>query len=186
MCGRYTLTVEEKELNKEFEAIVFGPLQPRYNLAPTQLAPVVRMTADGGQRQLAMHRWGLIPSWAKDSSIGNRMINARAETAADKPAFRTALKRQRCLVPCNGFYEWKVLNPDAKKPTKQPHYIRRSDERLMTLAGLWERWRATAAGSQFGSASAANATRNKSVATSRSFPPRKSTVSRYVARPQFG
>jgi len=140
MCGRYTLTVFPQQLAQAFEIDELEPIQPRYNIAPTQLAAVVRVSSESGRRELAMHQWGLIPHWAKDPTIGNRMINARAETAAEKPAFRYALRRQRCLVPCTGFYEWKVLDPAAKKPAKQPYYIRRRDESVFAFAGLWDRW----------------------------------------------
>ena len=141
MCGRYTLTMFQQQLAEEFEIYELEHLQPRYNIAPTQSAPVVHVVGEGGKRELAMHKWGLIPNWAKDPTIGNRMINARAETAAEKPAFRSAMRRQRCLVPCTGFYEWKVLDPAAKKPAKQPYYIRRRDEGVFAFAGLWDRWR---------------------------------------------
>lgn len=141
MCGRYTLTVFQQQLAEEFETYELEHLEPRYNIAPTQRAPIVRVAAESGKRELVMHKWGLIPHWAKDPTIGNRMINARAETAVEKPAFRTAMKRQRCLVPCTGFYEWKVLDPAAKKPAKQPYYIRRRDEGVFAFAGLWDRWR---------------------------------------------
>lgn len=141
MCGRYTLTMFQKQLAEEFETCELEQLQPRYNIAPTQLAPIVRVSAESGGRKLAMHKWGLIPNWAKDPTVGNRMINARAETAAEKPAFRDAMKRQRCLVPCTGFYEWKALDPAAKKPAKQPYYIRQRDDGVFAFAGLWDRWR---------------------------------------------
>lgn len=141
MCGRYTLTVLEKQLAEEFEIAQRESPLPRYNIAPTQTAPIIRVAAADGRRELAMHKWGLIPHWAKDPTIGNRMINARAETAAEKPAFRDALKRQRCLVPSTGFYEWKVLNLGAKKSAKQPYYIHRRDESVFAFAGLWDRWR---------------------------------------------
>ncbi|MDO8631789.1 MAG: SOS response-associated peptidase, partial [Phycisphaerales bacterium] len=141
MCGRYTLTISQQQLAEAFEIHELEHLRPRYNIAPTQVVPVVRVSGESGRRELAMYRWGLIPHWAKDPTIGNRMINARAETAAEKPAFRSAMKRQRCLVPCTGFYEWKVLDPAAKKPAKQPYYIRRRDEGVFAFAGLWDRWR---------------------------------------------
>lgn len=141
MCGRYTLTVLPQLLAEEFELDELESLRPRYNIAPTQSAPVVRLAGGDERRELVMHKWGLIPPWAKDPTIGNRMINARAETAAEKPAFREAMKRQRCLVPCTGFYEWKTLNPGAKKSAKQPYCIRRRDEGIFAFAGLWDRWR---------------------------------------------
>lgn len=111
-------------------------LQPRYNIAPTQPVAAVRLPEDGADRELVMLHWGLIPFWAKDPRIGARMINARAETAADKPAFRAAFRRRRCLVPADGFYEWQKQNG-----TKQPYYIHLQDGRPFAFAGLWERWR---------------------------------------------
>jgi putative SOS response-associated peptidase YedK len=111
-----------------------GELTPRYNIAPTQLIAAVREGADGCRR-LGMLRWGLIPSWAKDPSIGARMINARAETIAEKPAFRAAFRRQRCLVLADGYYEWKKA---GKK--KLPYHIRMRDESPFAFAGLWDRW----------------------------------------------
>jgi putative SOS response-associated peptidase YedK len=109
-------------------------LKPRYNIAPTQLAPVVRTTADGN-RELAELRWGLIPSWASDPSVGSSMINARSETAATKPAFRSAMRQHRCLIPADGFYEWQKQGNH-----KQPMFIHRSDDAPFAFAGLWEHW----------------------------------------------
>lgn len=109
------------------------PLQPRFNIAPTQPVAVVRFGP--GARQLAWLKWGLVPSWARDASIGNRLINARAESVADKPAFRTAFRRRRCLVLADGFYEWR--RSGAKK---QPFFIRLRDDRPFAFAGLWESW----------------------------------------------
>ena len=109
-------------------------LKPRYNIAPTQLAPVVRTTAEG-KRELVELRWGLIPSWATDPSIGSRLINARSETAAVKPAFRAAMRQRRCLIPADGFYEWQKLGR-----IKQPIFVHRSDDAPFAFAGLWELW----------------------------------------------
>ncbi len=134
MCGRYSLTTPEEALVGLFEA---GPLEghvPRYNAAPGQILPVVRLDDDGA-RQWAWLRWGLVPSWAKDPAIGNRMINARAETVAEKPSFRAAFRRRRCLVVADGFYEWQ-----ARDGAKQPYHIAQSDGGPMAFAGLWERW----------------------------------------------
>ncbi|MCU0304482.1 MAG: SOS response-associated peptidase [Thermoanaerobaculales bacterium] len=136
MCGRYTLTVDAAVLAELFELEPLTELQPRYNIAPTQKVPIVR-PGDGRAREWASVRWGLIPSWAKDPSIGARLINARAETAADKPSFRAAFKHRRCLVPADGFYEWVKLAGG-----KQPHHIRFADRRPFAFAGLWERWSA--------------------------------------------
>src|SRR5439155_2817146 len=108
--------------------------EPRYNIAPSQPIAVV---ANSGNNQIEFFRWGLVPSWAKDPSIGNRMINARAETLAEKPMFKTALKRRRCLIPASGFYEWKK-SPDGK--IKTPMYIRMKGGKPFAFAGLWDRW----------------------------------------------
>jgi putative SOS response-associated peptidase YedK len=113
-----------------------GELLPRYNIAPSQLAPVIRMARGTGERTLDMLQWGLIPSWADDPKIGNRMINARAESAASKPAFRAAFKRQRCLIPVEGFFEW-----EKTAKGKQPYFIHMRNGEPFTLAGLWEQWR---------------------------------------------
>lgn len=135
MCGRYTL-IRLADFTDMFPWIR-GPESdpgPRYNIAPTQSIAVV---INDGRNQIDFYRWGLIPSWAKDESIGNRMINARAETLAEKPSFRTALKRRRCLIPASGFYEWKK---DVGGKTKTPMYIRLKGGRPFAFAGLWESW----------------------------------------------
>jgi putative SOS response-associated peptidase YedK len=112
---------------------------PRYNIAPTQMAPVIRSDRDSGERRLDLLRWGLIPFWAKDESIGSKMINARSETVAEKPAFRKLLERRRCVVPADAFYEWK--KPAKAKDKKQPFALRLSDDRAFGFAGLWDRWK---------------------------------------------
>ena len=135
MCGRYTLTIPIGTLAKEFG--VTGPLpevSSRYNVAPTQEVPVV--LAGGGERRLEMLRWGLIPSWADDPQIGSRMINARSETAAEKPSFRRAFRERRCLIPADGFYEWQRTGNG-----KQPYYIHMKNGSPFGFAGLWESWR---------------------------------------------
>jgi putative SOS response-associated peptidase YedK len=109
-------------------------LSPRYNIAPTQKVAAVRPAVQGG-RELVLLRWGLIPSWAGDPSIGSRLLNARAETVAEKPSFRSALQRRRCLIAADGFFEWQ-----AQKGKKQPYYFRLADGRPFAFAGLWERW----------------------------------------------
>lgn len=121
-------------LVRQFRLDVAEPLRPRYNIAPTQDVPVVRTTPDG-QRELVMMRWGLVPSWADDPAIGNRMINARGETVAEKPSFRAALKKRRCLVVADGYFEWKKTGK-----AKQPYLFHFDDDRPFALAGLWERW----------------------------------------------
>lgn len=109
----------------------------RYNVGPQTLIPAIR--AEGDQAEWALFKWGLIPGWAKDPSMGNRMINARAETVDEKPAFKAAFRSRRCLIPINGFFEWK-----RRDGSKQPYFIRMRDEDVFTLAGLWERWRSPA------------------------------------------
>lgn len=133
MCGRFTLTVDPEQLIAAFGLTSIPEFVPRYNIAPTQNALVI--TGDQPHEAQFM-RWGLIPSWAKDADIGNRLINARAETAAEKPSFRTALRRRRCIVPASGFYEWQ-----AQAEGKQPMYITLKDSPVMAIAGLWESWR---------------------------------------------
>ncbi len=134
MCGRFTLLSRINALLQQFaieDALPEPP--PRYNVAPSQDIPVIRQY--DGRRVLSPMRWGLIPAWAKDPKIGYTMINARSETAATKPAFRAAMKYRRCLIPADGFYEWK-----REGKAKQPYYIRRPDEQPFAFAGLWEGW----------------------------------------------
>lgn len=137
MCGRYCL-ISSAELVAELFGLAGVPALPlRFNIAPTQACPIVHVDDTDVGRTITPMRWGLVPSWAKDASIGNRMINARAETAAEKPAYRAALRRRRCLVPADGFYEWQKR---AGERTKQPHCIRMKDDRPFAFAGLWESW----------------------------------------------
>ena len=131
MCGRYTLTIPLDQLVDHFQGLTIPyPLEPRYNIAPTQNILAIRE-----QREPVILRWGLIPHWSRDTSIGNRMINARAETVAEKPSFESALKSRRCLIPADGFYEWK-----REGKVKQPYHIRRTDRGIFCFAGLWEHW----------------------------------------------
>ena len=136
MCGRFTLRTPMDVLIDRFQLEDGVEQPPRYNIAPTQQVVAVRRLEGEHPRQLVLLRWGLIPFWAKDASIGNRMINARAETVAKKPAFRAAFQRRRCLVLTVGYHE--RTNRPIKK---QPFYIRMRDERPFAFAGLWERWR---------------------------------------------
>ena len=136
MCGRFTLFESDQVLSKEFGASRVLSGSPRYNIAPSQPVAVVRVSPVDRVREIARLRWGLIPSWSKDPSIGSRLINARAETAAEKPAFRSAFRHRRCLVPADGFYEWRKLDRG-----KQPFYIRMLDGRPFAFAGLWEQWK---------------------------------------------
>lgn len=134
MCGRYTLTADAESIQLAFNLDrVDGWLEPRYNIAPTQQVAVISNRDPG---ELSFMKWGLVPSWAKDPKIGNRMINARSETAAEKPSFRTAFKRRRCLIPADGYYEWVK---QGKKKT--PMYIRHSEREVFAFAGLWESWK---------------------------------------------
>jgi putative SOS response-associated peptidase YedK len=134
MCGRYTLKTSVDELAEWFD-LDENPslLTPSYNVAPTQ--EVAAVVEEDEQRKLGVFRWGLIPSWAKDPSIGNRMINARAETVSEKPSFRSAFKKRRCLIVADGFYEWQKTHNG-----KQPFYIRMKDSSPFAFAGLWETW----------------------------------------------
>ncbi len=134
MCSRYNLTASIEAVRDYFGAATGEPYPPRYNIAPTQPVLIVRLD-HARARELALVRWGLIPSWAKDPARLSTMINARAESAAEKASFRGALRHRRCLVPANGFYEW-----TGKPAARQPHLVRRPDSGLMAFAGLWETW----------------------------------------------
>jgi putative SOS response-associated peptidase YedK len=134
MCGRFTLRTSPRDLVEIFQLLREPEIAPRYNIAPTQLVLAVRQV--NKFREASEMRWGLVPSWSKDPKSGPPLINARAETLASKPAFRTALSKRRCLVPADGFYEWR--KGEAK--TKQPFYIQLTKGRLFALAGLWECW----------------------------------------------
>lgn len=137
MCGRILLTSPVAAINSIFGTAELLNLPPRFNLAPTQEIPVVRREEDG--RHLVPMRWGLVPFWADDPAIGGRLINARGESVADKPSFREAFRKRRCLVPIDGFYEWRVEG-QGKRSRKQGYVIRRRDRDPFALAGLWERW----------------------------------------------
>lgn len=133
MCGRYTVTTPGGELQRAFDVGEWpDEHRPRFNVAPGQKAPVV---LDDRDRRAELMVWGLVPSWARDASIGNRLINARSETAAVKPSFRRALAHRRCLVVADGFYEWQAVAGG-----KQPLHVRRVDRQPFAFAGLWERW----------------------------------------------
>lgn len=137
MCGRFTLAADATMIQEAFPWLnIPRGLQPRYNVAPTQPVAVV---PNDGKSQLDYFVWGLVPSWAKDPDIGNRMINARAETLAEKPSFKSSLKRKRCLILADGFYEWKQI-PGQK--TKLPMYIRLKSGQPFAFAGLWDEWHA--------------------------------------------
>ena len=142
MCGRFTLWLQFGDLVKAFPDFEFPDptsagaeaLTPRYNIAPTQQLAVV---PNNGENEVEFFRWGLVPFWAKDPSIGNRMINARGETASEKPAFRAAYRRRRCLILADGFYEWRK---EPGERTKTPMYIRLASGEPFAFAGLWEAW----------------------------------------------
>ncbi len=133
MCGRFMLNSDAAEIVAEFEIEPVAGVQPRYNIAPSQPVLIIRDEEHG--RTAAEVRWGLIPSWSRNPKIGNRLINARSETVAEKPAFRAAFRRRRCLVPAGGYYEWQ-----ARPGGKQPYFIYAAAGGCFGIAGLWERW----------------------------------------------
>jgi len=133
MCARYTLRQAPSDVARRFQAQpALFELSARYNIAPTQPVLVVH---EQGARMVEPMRWGLVPSWSRDPEIGARLVNARAETIAEKPSFRTALKRRRCLIPADGFYEWTGSGKE-----RNPMFIHRRDDALFAFAGLWEEW----------------------------------------------
>src|SRR5262249_34382738 len=132
MCGRFTITVPAAEIAELLGLIELPPIRPRYNVAPTQQILAARINASG-KREASLVRGGLIPGWAQDTKIGYSLINARGETLAQKPSFREAFKKRRCVIPADGFYEWKA---DGKK--KRPFRFRRPDAKAFLFAGLWE------------------------------------------------
>jgi putative SOS response-associated peptidase YedK len=136
MCGRFTQTATPAIIAEQFAVATPSLFQPRYNIAPSQPIAVIRIEPDSTTRTLVMLRWGLIPSWAKDPKIGNQCINAKAETVAEKPSFRSAFRKRRCLVVATGFYEWQVSGR-----TKQPMWIGLQGQRTFAFAGLWEQWK---------------------------------------------
>ena len=135
MCGRFTQRTPGARLAQEFQLDEVPPVEARYNIAPTQTVIGVRQTAAG--REAKFLKWGLIPSWAKDPSIGAKLINARSETVTEKPSFREAFKKRRCIIPADGFYEWQRTTG-----RKQPYFFRmREEDRPFGFAGIWERWK---------------------------------------------
>jgi len=152
MCGRYASSRKPEDLAEEFEIdaasvkeTIVEPLAPDFNVAPTKqvYAVVERAQDDEARRQLRAVRWGLVPFWAKDPKIGSRMINARMETVTEKPAFRQAFAKRRCLLPADGYFEWYPTEQKGKsgKPLKQPFYIHPADDSVMAMAGLYEIWK---------------------------------------------
>lgn len=137
MCGRFTQKAPWENVSNQFDvknAASKNLFQPRYNIAPSQSIVTIRDLENS--REASALKWGLVPSWAKDSDIGNRMINARAETITEKPSFREAFKSRRCIIPASGFYEWQRV----EKGTKQPHYFYLKETEVFGFAGLWEEW----------------------------------------------
>jgi putative SOS response-associated peptidase YedK len=141
MCGRFTLHTPEAGIRETFRldssSVPARALAPRYNIAPSQDIAIIRNTGDG--RELLMARWGLVPGWSREAKTRYSTINARIETLADKPTYRMPFKRQRCLIPADGFYEWQ-----HRDTAKIPHHIRMQDSRLFAFAGLWDHWRGEA------------------------------------------
>lgn len=139
MCGRFVSSTPVNQLAEQFlvEEIKVDDHDPSWNVAPTDRVLAVAVGKEG-TRQLGQFKWGLVPSWAKDESIGNRMINLRAETVSDKPSFRRTLAKRRCILPADGFYEWKATGKGRKK---QPFFIKSRDGSVLALAGLWEVWK---------------------------------------------
>jgi putative SOS response-associated peptidase YedK len=136
MCGRFTLIQTAQEISQAFHIEKVFDQEPQYNIAPTQMVIAMLYHPESEQHEFQSLRWGLIPSWAKDPGMGAKLINARAETVAEKPAFRSAFKRRRCLVVADGFYEWQ-----HKEGKKQPYYFRLQEGEPFGFAGLWEQWR---------------------------------------------
>ena len=135
MCGRFSLVADPDELREAFPWLnIPMTMTPHYNVAPSQPVAVI---PNDGKNQLDFYVWGLIPSWAKDPNIGNRMINARAETLTEKPSFRAAFRRRRCLIPADGFYEWRA---EPGKKVKTPMYVRLKSGKPFAFAGIWENW----------------------------------------------
>lgn len=134
MCGRFTLTKPEV-IKAEFNLREEIAFPPRYNIAPTQTIPIIKLD-DHGYYRPALVRWGLIPFWARDEKLACQLINARAESLVEKPSFREAYRKRRCLIPADGFFEWQ-----SRDGAKQPYYIRMKNKGLFTFAGLWEEWR---------------------------------------------
>ncbi len=135
MCARYTLSTPAGTLARLFDVDILVHILPRYNIAPSQAIPAVRLNLQG-EKEMALLRWGLIPSWATDPSIGNKHLNARSESVGEKPSFREAIRHRRCIIPADGFYEWQA----TESGKKQPYLMRRSQPGIMAFAGLWDCW----------------------------------------------
>ena len=135
MCGRFALTSDEPSICKQFRVNLSTPITPRFNIAPSQKILVIRLQSQTHKHMSSLLRWGLIPFWAKDQSIGARLTNARSETVLTKPSFRDSFRRRRCLIPATGFYEWTT---SGKR--KQPHHIRLTSHKPFGIGGLWDSW----------------------------------------------
>ena len=136
MCGRYRLSRRKELIEEYFETANEVDWEPRYNIAPSQNVVIIRQDRAKGERRSSLARWGLIPYWAKDAAVGQRTFNARTETVADKPAFKEAFTRYRCLIPADGFYEW-----ERNGRARHPFHFGMADDSLFAFAGLWDRWR---------------------------------------------
>lgn len=136
MCGRFALATEKHILEMLFELELREEYLPRYNIAPSQELLALRINPVPGEKEFARLKWGLVPFWAKDETIGQKLINARSETVSEKAAFREAFSRRRALIPASGFFEWR-----REGKTKQPYYVCLKDEKPLLLGGLWESWR---------------------------------------------
>ena len=158
MCGRYFVTTPGHVLGEQFSIVTPPELVPRYNVAPTQSVAIVRAGGDRA-RELAQVTWGLIPAWSKERAIGHKLINARGETLADKPAFRDSYKRRRCLIPADGFFEWQKVADG-----KQPWVLRLKSGEPFALAGLWSRWRDRESGDEVDSCTIVTTAANEVVA----------------------
>src|SRR5436190_15684262 len=159
MCSRYFLDADGNIIAYTFRVPVSEHIGKRFNIAPTQVAPVIRHSKEG-TREVAMLRWGLVPFWAKDLKIGTKMINARAEGIETKPAFREAVRARRCVGPATGFYEWQ-----GEPGRKQPYAITAGDQKLFGFAGLWETWRPSPEGEKVRTFTIVTCEPNTSVAT---------------------
>lgn len=144
MCGRYVIAYDPQTLVSGFSLTRIQPFDRRFNVAPQSAVPVVYETREG-ERVAELMRWGLVPHWAKDAQIGARLNNARSEGMADKPSFRQAVRRRRCILPASGFYEWQPVTGADGKPAKQPYYISPRGAPFFAMAGLFEAWRAPVA-----------------------------------------
>jgi putative SOS response-associated peptidase YedK len=136
VCGRISLSTPARVVAEHFDLAALPELAPRWNVAPGQPVAIVRVRRSSGERTLELRRWGLVPPWARDAGVGARLANARVESVAELPAFRRAFRERRCLVPADGFYEWRTRGPRFR----QPYHVRPAAGGLFAIAGLWERW----------------------------------------------